>query len=225
VTHAAPTRPRWYLPTIVDRHGQKPERNSPPVTILRSEKHDDGAVWDWRSDGDIEVRAGGMLECKRTFTATYDGKQITLEAGRCRVSGDHELARSHPHHFRPARPLEEMARPASREKVRAGRTTVPAKPPKQSTAPRRWPAGYVPPKRPEHLTHDNCGVELLTKRRDRREPVTINLGRNAWREIRRAAELYAGTETTGGLYGPRTYGFQAVASVTTATDCGYDRQT
>lgn len=54
--------------------------------------------------------------------------------------------------------------------------------------------------------------------------MTINLGRNAWREIRQAAELHARTETTGGLFGPRSYGFQAVATVTTATDAGYDRQ-
>jgi hypothetical protein len=136
-----------------------------------------------------------------------------------RVCGDHELARSHPHHFRPARSLKELSARAARAPA------PPVKPPKPSAAaPKRWPAGYLLPKRPETLTLENRGVVLLPKRRDRREPVTVNLGRSAWREILTAAELHAGTETTGGLYGPRTYGLQAAATVTTATDAGYDRQ-
>lgn len=134
-----PNRERWYLPTIDDKHAQKFEA----VTILRREKHDND-TWEWRSNGDIEILAERILECSRTFTATYGGERITLEAGTSRVCSDHELARSHPHHFRPARSLKDLT-------ARAVRAPAPVKPSKPSAAaPKRWPAGYLPPKRPEN---------------------------------------------------------------------------
>src|SRR6478752_7536299 len=67
------------------------------VQVTHTEERD-GAHWEYRSDGNVAMYLP-MVTCTRSLTAMYGGEQITLETGRSRVAGDHELARAFPHHF------------------------------------------------------------------------------------------------------------------------------
>jgi hypothetical protein len=55
-----------------------------------------------------------MLVATETFTTTYDGRTVDIEAGRDRITSDHPIVTSHPHAFAGAIPRGRQSRTARR---------------------------------------------------------------------------------------------------------------
>jgi hypothetical protein len=174
-----------------------------------------GAHWEYRSDGNIAMYLP-MVTCTRSLTATYGGEQITLEAGRSRVAGDHELARAYPHHFTSAtaapvrgrsttrsavvdREVEEELRVRRERLAQLRAQTIARETPR--SGPSQWFLRDEEP--PGGWTYENCGVQLRSTVGRARSPLSVRIGRAAWEEIRSNAGHFQGdleVECFGALY-------------------------
>ena len=205
------------------------------VDVTHTEERD-GARWEYRSNGDIAMYLP-MLTCTRSLTTSYGGKPVTFTAGVSRVCRDHDIARSHPHHFTSVAAAPVRARstgqsavdPTVEAELRARRERL-ADLRAQSIAadtPRKGSSQFFlrDEEPPEGWTYDNCGVELRSKVGRTGSPLSVRIGRDAWQEIRSNAEHYQGdlgVECFGALYAPATPTSSGLF-VSEATEIGLQR--
>jgi len=202
-------------------------------TPARWTDRSDGTEWELRSDGSVAQCGLRYLQCAAEFTATYGGRQVTIQRGE-RVVENHELAQRFVGRFRPAPSMRALLVRAAGEReadqrqellraigaldeapTRAAASKQPSRGYLQPAAKKRAPslAGHLPPNGEIRFSGQTTG-----------QRVTLRLDRRAYRLIADEVDHHAGlAECGGGVYGPLVRSWNSTVYAHSANELAEDK--